>query len=157
MSAHLGNPVEAIVLREPCEADAPAVARLVDQLGYPTYPAEIVRRLDRLAANLATHAVVAVDRGTAIGVGVVHFIDILEGDRPLAALVMLIVDDAHRGRGVGTALIRELEREAEARGSFAISVHSGRHRVGAHAFYRHLGYELTGERIRKLLGPVATG
>ena len=155
MTPAVGNPVEAIVIRNPRGGDAPAVARLVDQLGYSTHPSEITRRLDRFAANPATHALVAVEAETAVGIGVVHFIDILEGDRPLAALIVLIVDEGHRGRGVGAALIRELEREAEARDSFAISVHSGQHRVGAHAFYRRLGYELTGERIRKLLRPDA--
>jgi predicted N-acetyltransferase YhbS len=153
----LGDPVEAIVVRKPRDGDAPAVAGLVDQLGYATDPTQITRRLDRFAANPATHALVAVEGETAIGIGVVHFIDILEGDRPLAALIVLIVDSAHRGRGIGAALVRELEREAEARESFAISVHSGQHRVGAHAFYRHLGYELTGERIRKLLRPTPAG
>jgi predicted N-acetyltransferase YhbS len=107
-------------------------------------------RLDRLAANPATYALVAVVDDAVVGVGAVHFIDILEGDRPLAALVLLIVDDARRGHGVGSAIVGELEREARARGSFGISVHSGKQRIGAHAFYQRLGYELTGERMRKL-------
>ena len=101
-------------------------------------------------ADPATYMVVADSGGTVIGVGSVHFIQILEGDRPLAVVISLIVDEAHHGRGIGTALVQALEREAVARGSFGVSVHSGKLRIGAHAFYQSLGYELTGERLLKL-------
>ena len=140
----------SVAFRSPREADAPAIAGLLEQFGYPTDPGAIAQRLERLIANPWTYALVADADRAAVGVGAVHFIDVLEGDRPLAALVLLIVDGHHRGQGVGTALVQALEREAEARGSFGISVHSGRARIGAHAFYRQLGYELTGERMLKL-------
>lgn len=142
-----------IALRRPQEGDATAIAQLINQLGYATSTEEVARRLERFAGNPAACVRVAVDGDIVIGVGALHFIDVLEGDQPLAALIVLVVEHGHRGRGVGTALVRDLEREARARGSFAISVHSGEKRVGAHAFYRQLGYELTGERIRKLLHP----
>jgi GNAT superfamily N-acetyltransferase len=126
------------------------VAELLDQFGYPAVPAAVAVRLGRMAASPATYALVATQGGAVIGIGAVHFLDILEGDRPLAALILLIVDERHRGHGTGTTLVHALEEEAKARASFGISVHSGEQRVGAHSFYRHLGYELTGERMRKL-------
>jgi len=139
------------------EDDAPALAPLLGELGYPATPAELRPRLARLAADPATHVVVAVAGDTPVGIGAIHFIGILEGDRPLAALTLLIVAEAAQGRGVGAGLVGELEREAVARKSFAITVHSGRQRIGAHAFYQRLGFELTGERIRKLLTPDGGG
>jgi predicted N-acetyltransferase YhbS len=141
---------EELALRAPRAADASRIARLLGQFGYPSDAADVGSRLARMVANPATHALVATADRTVLGIGAIHFIDILEGDRPLAALVLLIVDEPHRGRGVGSALVAALEREAEARGSFGVSVHSGKQRVGAHAFYRRLGYELTGERMLKL-------
>jgi predicted N-acetyltransferase YhbS len=144
-----------LALRAPREADAARIARLLDQFGYPADAANVGSRLARMIANPATYALVAIADRTVIGIGAMHFIDILEGDRPLAALVLLIVDERHREQGVGTALVEALEHEAEARGSFGVSVHSGKQRIGAHAFYERLGYELTGERMRKLFASVS--
>jgi predicted N-acetyltransferase YhbS len=141
---------QGLALRAPRRRDAAAIARLLDQFGYPARPEDVAARLDRAAANPATHVLVATTGGVVVGIAAVHFLDIFEGDSPLAALILLIVDEQHRGHGTGTALVRALEGEAKARGSFGIAVHSGELRVGAHAFYRHLGYELTGERMRKL-------
>jgi predicted N-acetyltransferase YhbS len=132
------------------EDDAPGIARLLGQFGYPTDPEALARRLGRIGADPATHVLVAEEGGMVVGVGAVHFIDILEGDRPLTALIALVVDEGHQRRGIGTALVQALEREAEVRGSFGIAVHSGKQRIGAHAFYRGLGYALTGERMLKL-------
>jgi N-acetylglutamate synthase-like GNAT family acetyltransferase len=33
-------------IRDATAADAPAIARLLDQLGYPSTPAEVLERLD---------------------------------------------------------------------------------------------------------------
>ena len=136
--------------RRPRVGDESGVARLLNQFGYPTDPALLAPRLARVDADPATHVLVAETGGMVIGVGAVHLIDILESDRPLAVLMALAVDEAHQGRGIGTALVRALESEAVARRAFGISVHSGKRRVGAHAFYQSLGYELTGERMLKL-------
>ena len=137
--------------RLPRESDASGIAELLGQFGYPTDPDLFAQRLRRISANPATYVVVADGGGSVIGVGAVHFIEILEGDRPLTVLIALAVDDGHQRQGIGSGLVAALEREAEARGSFGISVHSGKQRIGAHAFYRGLGYELTGERMLKLL------
>jgi predicted N-acetyltransferase YhbS len=126
------------------------MAALLGHFGYPVEAEVFARRLSRIGANPATFVLVADDRGSVIGLGAVHFIDILEGDRPLTVLIALAVDDRYHRRGVGRALVQALEAEAAARGSFGVSVHSGKRRIGAHAFYRKLGYELTGERMLKL-------
>jgi GNAT superfamily N-acetyltransferase len=139
-----------LTLRAPRKRDAFGVARLLDQFGYPTRPVDVAQRLDRMIANSETYARIGTSDREVTAVGAVHFIDIIEGDRPLAVLILLIVDEHHRGRGMGTALVQALEEEAKARRSFGISVHSGQQRVGAHEFYRHLGYELTGERMLKI-------
>ena len=123
---------------------------LLGRFGYPVAAEVFARRLSRIGADPATFVRVADDVGSVIGLGAVHFIEILEGDRPLTVLIALAVDDRYHRRGVGRALVQALEAEAAARGSFGISVHSGKHRIGAHAFYRKLGYELTGERMLKL-------
>jgi predicted N-acetyltransferase YhbS len=139
-----------VLIRAPRADDAPAVALLLGQLGYPAGPTTVARRLERLAADPELWMRVAVSDGAVIGLGAVSFIAVLEGDRSLAALITLIVDECERLRGVGSALVRAIELEARARGSFGIAVLSGQQRIGAHAFYERLDYQLTGERILKL-------
>jgi predicted N-acetyltransferase YhbS len=141
----------SVLVRAPRDGDdAAEMAALLGRFGYPVAVEVFARRLSRIRADPTTFVLVADDRGSVIGLGAAHFIDILEGDRPLTVLIALAVDDRYQLRGVGRALVRALEAEAAARGSFGISVHSGKRRIGAHAFYRKLGYELTGERMLKL-------
>jgi predicted N-acetyltransferase YhbS len=142
--------IPSVSLRAPRDGDAAGMAALLGRFGYPVSAGVFARRLSRIGADPATVVLVADDGGSVIGLGAVHLIDILEGDRPLAVLIALAVDDRYQRRGVGRALVEALEAEAVARGSFGISVHSGKRRIGAHAFYRRLGYELTGERMLKL-------
>jgi len=47
-----------------------------------------------------------------------------------------------RGRGVGTAMMRELEREAVERGLIVVELHA---QVDVEGFYRRLGYQAGGE------------
>src|SRR5258708_29056121 len=99
-------------LREPQAGDETAIARLLGQFGYPTDPEALAVRLARITADSATRMLVADASGAVIGVGAVHFIDILESDSSLAVLIALAVDDAHQGQGGGTSLVRALVGEA---------------------------------------------
>jgi GNAT superfamily N-acetyltransferase len=68
-----------------------------------------------------------------------------------ARLVVLVVDEAQRGTGIGEALVRAVERWADAQGAGEIVVNSRTDRAAAHRFYERLGYETTGVRYVKTL------
>jgi ribosomal protein S18 acetylase RimI-like enzyme len=53
----------------------------------------------------------------------------------------LVVDEAHRGRGVGTLLLNELIAVARQRGCRRIELDSAFHREEAHRFYVRQGFE----------------
>ena len=61
------------------------------------------------------------------------------------------MDERLRRRGIGEALAREVEKEAEAQGCCLVFLTSAERRADAHAFYRRLGYEETGRRFAKPL------
>jgi predicted N-acetyltransferase YhbS len=134
-------------------ADASLVAGLMEQFGYPATKVDLERRLERLASDRRAHVVVAELDGAVVGVGSVTTVDVIESNAPLAMLLTLVVDQVVLRRGVGRALVGSLERFARASGCFGIVVQSGRSRVHAHALYRALGYEQTGERFIKLFQP----
>ena len=56
----------------------------------------------------------------------------------------LVVGSAHRGLGVGRALISAAEDWARERGARNVMLTTHKLRCGAHRFYRSVGYEATG-------------
>ena len=53
----------------------------------------------------------------------------------------LVVDERHRGEGVGKLLLEYLIGVARERGCRAMELDSAFHRLGAHAFYAEVGFE----------------
>jgi ribosomal protein S18 acetylase RimI-like enzyme len=53
----------------------------------------------------------------------------------------LVVDAAHRNRGVGRLLMAEIEKIARDRGCKRLDLESAAHRTVAHRFYEGLGFE----------------
>nr|BAL56602.1 GCN5-related N-acetyltransferase [uncultured prokaryote] len=120
--------------------DAPALAALAGQLGYPTAPEEMVARLQALAED-DRHAVFVAEEadGQVVGWIHVHFCLQVIADRE-AEIGGLVVDQAHRSRGIGARLVREAEEWARARGCAGLTVRANVVRERAHAFYRRLGF-----------------
>jgi GNAT superfamily N-acetyltransferase len=71
---------------------------------------------------------------------------------PLGRITTMVVDQAAQGHGIGRMLVQAAEEWMRKRGCMLIEVTSADRRSGAHAFYRHLGYERTGMRFVKKLG-----
>jgi GNAT superfamily N-acetyltransferase len=90
--------------------------------------------------------VTASDDGCLVGIGRLHFID--AGTAQIRYMATL---DAHRGRGVGTAVIERLEQLARAQGAHRIVLNA---RQSAVPFYTKLGYMVTGE-APTLFGTIA--
>ena len=95
--------------------------------------------------------VVAEADGAVVGLASLHVSPSLEHDRPAAKLAALVVDERHRGAGVGRALVDELEAEARVRRCAVFFVTTAERRADAHAFYERAGLEHTGRRYAKTL------
>ncbi len=140
----------ALTIRDARAEDAGAVAALLGQLGYPAEPAAVRRRIASLqeAGDLL---VVAEAEGTVVGLASIHVSPSLEYDAPAAKLSALAVDEGHRGRGVGRALVAAIETEARVRGCVLLFLTSAERRNDAHAFYERIGFAHTGRRFAKTL------
>ena len=130
--------------------DAVAIAGLLGQLGYPTDQAAVADRLERLAI-VGDRVVVAEVEGHVVGLAQLHVSPTVSLDRPAAKIDSVVVDEAYRGRGVGSALIAEMEAEARLRGCPLLYLTSATRRQEAHEFYRRVGLEQTGLRFAKAL------
>jgi GNAT superfamily N-acetyltransferase len=138
------------VIRDVRQDDADAVARLLDQLGYPAEPSAIVSRLERLAI-VGDRVVVAEVGEEVVGLAHLQVTPAIEYDRPAAKIGALVVDDSHHGEGIGRALVEALEAEARARGCALLFLTTSARRNDAHEFYRRVGLEETGKRFTKSL------
>lgn len=141
-----------VAIREAGEADAPAVARLLAELGYPAAADAVARRLARLAESDADVTFVAVVDGEVAGLAGLQTGLALEYDKPVAKLSALVVAEAWQRRGIGSALARAVEDEARRRACGLLYLTSAERRSDAHTFYRQLGFEQTGRRFAKRLG-----
>jgi GNAT superfamily N-acetyltransferase len=86
-----------------------------------------------------------------VGMTTVHVRWAINSDSPMGRLVSVVVDAAHRSRGVGDALVQEAERVAGEAGCERMEVTSAAERDGAHRFYERLGYEVRSKRFIKTL------
>lgn len=131
----------------PASAEAAAaVARLSGELGYPADVDTMRARLARLcpAAGAGDHAdLVLVAR---IGEEVVGWMHVAARE-PLtgecdAEIMALVVDGAHRGRGIGGALVNAARTFAGERGARRLRVRSNVVRQETALFYQRQGFRL---------------
>jgi GNAT superfamily N-acetyltransferase len=140
-----------LTIRDACPGDAPTLAILIGQLGYPTSVEAVARRMERLRSSNADRLVVAELDGEVVGLASLHTSLSVEYDAPAAKLSAIIVDELHRRRGIGEALVVAMEAEARQRGCSLIFLTTAERRKDAHAFYRRSGFEETGRRFAKRL------
>ena len=134
-------PAASVTVRVATPDDAPQIARLSGQLGYPTTPEEAVQRLAELEGD-ARHAVYVAESAPGQVDGWIHVEEchLIESDTR-AEINGLVVDEGHRSRGTGRLLMEHAEQWARARGCRAVVLRSNVIRTRAHAFYEKLGYQ----------------
>ena len=147
MAQSAASPVK---IRPATDADASSMASLLAHLGYPADPSEMPERLRRLR-SMGDDAFVADVDGTAVGLATVHSRAVLHSARPYIQLTALVVPPEMRGRGVGRALVAEVERWCKAHGGDRLVVTTALHRADAPLFYERIGFEHTGRRFVKRL------
>lgn len=139
-----------LTVRDAQAADSAAVAGLLTELGYPVDPPMVESRLQRLAV-VGDRVVVAELEGEVVGLGHLQVAPTIEYDRPAAKIGALVVEEAHRGQGIGRALVLALEDEARLRGCELLFLTTSEHRDDAHAFYERVGLQQTGRRYGRTL------
>jgi GNAT superfamily N-acetyltransferase len=137
-------------IRDARAADAAAIALLLTQLGYPSDADAVEERLDRLRV-VGDRVVVAQVDGEVVGLAHLQVTPALERERPAGKVGALVVDEAHRSRGIGRALVAAVEHEARLRGCELLFLTTSEGRDDAHAFYEQVGFEQTGRRYSRTL------
>ena len=131
-------------VRRATVADAPALTRLITELGHRSRPADLVARMRALPEG---HAVLVAERGAGV-VGFVH----VAVDPSLIALsraqvVAVAVAGDHRGAGIGGRLVDEAAAWAREHGCHHLWVRSSVHEEDAHGFYRAAAFEQVPDQL----------
>lgn len=128
-------------------ADAPRLVALIEELGYPSAPARVQARLERLLGRPEQLVVVAEEAGEILGW--IHAQEFLSlASEPAALVTGLVVDPAARRRGIGRGLLAAVEAWARAKELGSVRLRARAARREAHAFYRHLGFELAKRQLQ---------
>jgi GNAT superfamily N-acetyltransferase len=140
-----------LAVRAAVEADLPRLLELLDQIDDSMYPqrddagqASRLSAFRRIAADPNQHLLVAEADGRIVGT--VHLIVVPHFSRtckPSGLLESMVVDEAYRRKGVGAALLREVQRLALEAGCYKLALSSNLARRGAHRFYSRLGWKRT--------------
>lgn len=130
---------QAFVVRHARVEDADGIAWLSAELGYPNTAADIAARLKKLL-DLPTHAVFVLcdDDGLRGFAAAEHRLLLESGER--VDIVGLVVEEAWRRCGGGSALLTAAELWAMKRGVPHLQVRSNVQREQSHPFFDALGY-----------------
>jgi GNAT superfamily N-acetyltransferase len=144
----------------PCtEADVEAILSLLAQL-WPNNPRDPVRTkavYDRALASSNQLLFCAVADDRAIGFGSLTLKNNLWQEGLIGNVDELVVDEKHRGRGVGKMLMKHLTAVAREHGCKRIELDSSFHRHAAHEFYKAIGFEARAYLFTKVLPATRTG
>ena len=136
------DPAESVTvtIRPTRLTDAAAFAGLATQLGYLSSPPQVEERLTAVLHD-PKHLILAADsEGRVVGWAHAYVCCLVESDM-YVELGGLVVDESHRGRGIGAKLVEEVEGWARRKGARAVSLRSNIVRHEAHKFYAARGYE----------------
>ena len=133
-------------IRQAIASDAAALAALSTQLGYPSTAEEIAGRLDVLGGRPGNGVLVAEDGSGVVGWLHVSGMYLLESPS-FAEVLGLVVDEAHRGKGIGKQLLDDAARWAADRGFDRLRVRSNVIREDAHRFYEREGFRRTKTQV----------
>jgi len=130
-------------IRNVISSDFDPIFELLRQLWtYKTLHKEKMK--DMFNRNLLEEHIIyrcAVEEDTIIGFCSVTIKNNLWQQAFLGNIDELVVDETHRGKGTGSALIADIIKIAREKGCVQIELDSSFHREKAHQFYRNLGFE----------------
>ena len=141
----------AVAVRSARLDDADQLAHLFDQLGHPQTEDALRGRLESVLPDPRADVLVADDGVALVGAATYFLVPVAHDNRPWCRITTVVVDEAHRGHGIGQMLVEAAEKNARKASCSRIEATSALHRAGAHRFYESLGYGRTSAHFLKRL------
>ncbi len=134
------------ILRNALPSDAPALADLSGQLGYPSEESDILARLNDLSVRNENLVLVAELNGQVVA-WIHAFIAYRLESPAFVEIAGLVVDQRLRGSGIGGQLVSASVQWAKTLGFPQVRVRSNTVREDTHQFYLHLGFSKSKSQI----------
>ena len=130
-----------ICYREYIEEDIPEIRNILENdLGYNVPLNELTERINNMKQRGNYRIFVACDGENVVGfTGAVSFLA-FEISKEAFKIIALAVSEPYRRNGIGTELLKTVERYAENNNIGTILLNSGLPRENAHKFYEAQGY-----------------
>ncbi len=141
-----------MLIRDAGPADAPALAPLLAELGYPAAARQLDQLITSVTGDGARVLVVEHDDRVA-GFAVVHRMLTLHRPHPVAYLSALVVASDARGLGLGRALVNAVSEVGAGWGCGTLELTSNDRRAHAHQFYTSLGFTSESRKFRRTIPP----
>ncbi|MBU1587520.1 MAG: GNAT family N-acetyltransferase, partial [Actinobacteria bacterium] len=149
MSTTVDTSLAKTVIRQARASDADRVYLLLEQLepAYSPDRAAFDTNFPLLLDDVSTSLLLVAENsvGSVIGYALTTITPLLHANGSSAQLQELVVDDAHRGEGVGTAIVEEVERVCRERSVRQITVASRR----SADFYERIGYRSSADFLKR--------
>jgi len=145
--------IPGVIVRRARSSDANQIAKLSGELGYPSTPAKVIKRLRTLRPT-SQHAVFVAETKADGVVGWLHIsISWLLESEARAEVNALVVSASQRSLGAGAQLLAAAEAWSKKQRCRTVNVRSNVMRDRAHKFYLRNGYEhyKTQKAFRKTL------
>jgi GNAT superfamily N-acetyltransferase len=137
---HFNSQIMDIYARQMSSDDAAAVTALSRQLGYPLPAEQILQNITLILSSNDHDAFVAIYDSEVVGwIGVAQAIMI--ESKPFCEINGLVIDENHRGKGVGKLLVERATLWAKQKGNDMLRLRCNVRRAEAHQFYLHLGFK----------------
>lgn len=145
-----------ITIRNAREEDAPALAQLMNELGYPTLSTEMHKRMQAILPHPSYVTLLACLENDMVGMlGACHQ-HYYEHNGSYVRILALVTSAQHRKRGVAQALLAAAETWAREQGAGALVLNCGNReeRAAAHKFYAARGFRARSTGYVRMLPPV---
>jgi ribosomal protein S18 acetylase RimI-like enzyme len=134
-------------IRQATIEDSAVIAQLMAQLveasgyeGWQVFPEQVEESLRKMADSDAYQVLLAGDKGQVMGLLSLSFRHTLFHSAPSALIDELVVEQGHRGQGVGQQLMAVAVERCRAAGCCEIEVSTERSNEAAQKFYRQQGF-----------------
>ena len=140
-------PLEDFTIREAVSSDSAAIWKLnCDEMCYQYPLADTVENITKLLGSKADKIYVAVSNNTIVGYIHANDYDLIYAPH-MKNIMGIAVSRDYKRKGIGRALLQQVEYWAHETGAVGIRLVSGATRTDAHAFYRRCGYSGNKEQI----------
>jgi len=131
--------MDRVEIKEASSKHSERIQELLKQLGYEA-------SLEQIEKNLVNNVLIALEEDEVVGFMSLIFFDYFPTSHKVCRITAIVVDEAFRGKGIGSQLIDFAKEMAVDKGCNALEVTTSLQRASTQAYYESIGFKKTSFR-----------